>query len=74
MNRWTELLKSKTFWGAVFAAGGYLVSAETIGISEIVTAIGVVIAAAGVKDNFTKTQNLQAFGATEPPTFKGDQI
>lgn len=54
MNRAVEILKSKTFWSAVIAAGGYLTTANQIGIGEALIAIGMVLAGAGIKDNFLK--------------------
>lgn len=54
MRRFSLILKSKTFWGSIFASGGYLTGADVIGPSEIFTAVGAVVAAIGVRDSFSK--------------------
>lgn len=54
MNRVVAILKSKTFWASVIAAGGYLITQAHIGLGEIGVAIGMVLAGAGVKDGFIK--------------------
>jgi len=56
-----SLLRSKTVWGAIFAAGGWLVSQPAVGVAEVVQAIGTVIGAAGVRDAFRKTENAIKF-------------
>ena len=48
------LLKSKTFWGAVCATGGWLVSQPHIGPTELLQAGGALLGAAGVRDSITK--------------------
>lgn len=56
-----SLLRSKTVWGAVFAAGGWLVSQPVIGVAEVIQAIGTIVTAAGVRDAFRKTENAIKF-------------
>lgn len=62
MNRLLHLLTSKTVWGAVVGAGGYLSAQPHIGIGQVAIAAGGVLAAVGVKDNFVKV--VQAAGST----------
>lgn len=50
MSRLLVLLKSKTVWGAVCTAGGWLASQPKIGIPELLQAGGMVLGAAGVRD------------------------
>jgi len=54
LNRVILILKSKTFWASVITAGGYLTQVTNIGFPEILTAVGIVLAGAGIKDNFIK--------------------
>ncbi len=49
------LLKSKLVWGSILAAGAWLLSQPTIGIVEVVQALGGVIAAAGTRDAIRKS-------------------
>lgn len=49
------LLKSKLVWGAVLAAGAWLLNQPHIGIVEVVQALGGVIAAAGTRDAIRKS-------------------
>lgn len=49
-KRFLTLLKSKTVWGAVATAAAGLLAAPAIGLSEIVQAGGLVVAAIGVRD------------------------
>lgn len=48
-GKWTSLLTSKTVWGAVIAAASWLIQQPTIGIPEVIQAVGMVIAAIGVR-------------------------
>jgi hypothetical protein len=54
MDRLVIILKSKTFWGAVFAAGAWLIAQPHIGVAEIVQAVGTVVSAAGLRDAIAK--------------------
>jgi hypothetical protein len=45
----SDLLKSRTFWGAVLVAASSLVNAPAIGFAEVTQAAGVVLAAIGVR-------------------------
>ena len=49
------LLKSKLVWGAILAAGAWLIQQPAIGIVEVVQALGGVIAAAGTRDAIRKS-------------------
>jgi len=53
-ERMIALLKSKTVWGALFAAVGWLLNQPQITVPEVITALGSVLSAAGVRDSFTK--------------------
>jgi predicted phage tail protein len=53
-NRIVTLLKSKTFWGALFAAGAWLAAQPHVGVVEIMQAVGTVMSAAGIRDAITK--------------------
>jgi hypothetical protein len=48
-GKWTSLLTSKTVWGAVIAAASWLVQQQTIGVPEVIQALGMVVAAIGVR-------------------------
>jgi hypothetical protein len=50
MSRLLVLLRSKTVWGAVCAAGGWLAQQPKLGVAEYVQAVGMVLTAAGVRD------------------------
>jgi hypothetical protein len=65
MNRFFNILKSKTVWGSIIAAGGYLINQPKIGVVEIITAAGVVLAGIGVKDGQVKTEQA-ALGLRRP--------
>lgn len=54
MNRLTTILKSKTVWGAVLTSAAWLYGQPHVGVVEVVQAAGPVLAAAGVRDAFTK--------------------
>lgn len=54
MNRFAVIFKSKTFWGAVAGAAGWLISQPHVGLAEIIQAGGTVLAAAGIRDSVTK--------------------
>lgn len=54
MHRFFTLVTSKTVWGAVAVAGGYLASQPKIGWLQILQAAGGVLSAAGVRDAITK--------------------
>lgn len=54
MNQVMIVLKSKTFWGAVFAAGAWLVAQPHIGPVEIIQAGGTVLSAAGIRSAIAK--------------------
>lgn len=58
VTRLVVLLKSKTVWGAVFAAAAHLAAQPHIGIADVVQACGMVLSAAGVRDAIA-----QALGA-----------
>lgn len=53
-KRLITILKSKTFWGGVAAAVGTLLGAPEITPDVVITAGGIVLGAAGVRDSFTK--------------------
>lgn len=53
-KRLITILKSKTFWGGVFAATGTVLAAPAITLDVVIQAGGIVLAAAGVRDSFTK--------------------
>ena len=53
-ERMFALLKSKTVWGAVFAAVGWLLKQPQITAPEVITALGTILSACGVRDSFTK--------------------
>lgn len=59
MNRLVVLLKSKTVWGAVASAIGFLLTKDHVGAAEVVQAVGGVVTAVGVRDSISK--------ATAPP-------
>jgi hypothetical protein len=54
MDRLIIILKSKTFWGAVCAAGAWLAAQPHVGPVEIMQAAGTVISAAGIRDAIAK--------------------
>lgn len=54
-QRLVVLLKSKTLWGAVFAAGAWLAQQPKIGVADCVQALGMVLSAAGVRDAITQS-------------------
>lgn len=54
VNRIAILLKSKTLWGSIFAAGAWLIAQPTVGLVQVAQALGTVISAAGVRDAITQ--------------------
>jgi len=56
MGRFWNILKSKTVWGTTAAVIGYIAQQPKIGVTEVLTAAGIVIAAIGVKDGQVKTE------------------
>lgn len=53
-KRLLTIFKSKTFWGGVAAAIGTVLAAPAITLDVAIQAGGIVLAAAGVRDGFTK--------------------
>lgn len=56
-----SLLRSKTVWGTIFAAAGWLVAQPAVGTAEVIQAVGTIVTAAGVRDAFRKTENAIKF-------------
>jgi hypothetical protein len=52
--RLLTLVKSKTVWGAIFAAIGWLAKQPQLTIPDVITAIGMILTGVGVRDSFTK--------------------
>lgn len=48
------LVKSKTVWGAIFTAIGWLARQPQLTIPDVITAIGMVLTAVGVRDSWLK--------------------
>lgn len=53
-KRLLVLLKSKAVWGAVFAAGAWLVEQPVIDAASIIQAAGGILTAVGVRDSIEK--------------------
>ncbi len=53
------LLKSKTCWGAIFAAAAHLAAQPKIGVADVVQSLGMVLSAAGVRDAIQKAIEAQ---------------
>lgn len=49
-----NILKSKTFWGAVLTAGSWLLAQQHIGLVEVGQAVGGLIGTIGLRDALTK--------------------
>lgn len=53
-DRLKTLVKSKTLWGAIGTALGWLASQPRVGAVEIIQAVGGIVTAAGVRDAITQ--------------------
>lgn len=62
-GRLLVLVRSKTVYGAVFAAAAWLMGQPHIGVGEIVQALGTVLSAAGVRDAITKATVVAGAGS-----------
>lgn len=55
MNKIGTLLKSKTVWGAILAAGAWVLNQPHVDPQTVITAVGTVLSAIGVRDAIGKS-------------------
>ena len=68
MNRFAILLKSKTLWGSVATAAGWLLAQPHVSGIDVLQAVGGVVTAVGLRDAVGQVQVGNAEPPQQPPT------